>query len=178
MKKIIISIFVFALLASTVAYAERGTRYNDDDDNDTATSTRSERRDKNKERNGTSTRSDLKNKNASSTVDLSCVSKAVSVREDSISSAWTTLDDEMTNILSDRKLALITAWAITDSKERRSEVKEIWKTSKADKKSASSDYKQTKKSAWSEFKKSAKKCGGSDGMDASGESEAGEKIEI
>lgn len=163
MKKIIMGIFVFALLASTAVYAERGSR--DGQDDDTATSTKSEIRNK-------------KNKNATSTVDISCVSLAVSAREDAIMTAWNSFNEEITSILTERKSNLVTAWSITDSKERRAEIKKIWNSSKKDKKVAGTELKKTKKSTWAEYKKAAKDCGGSVGEDASGESEAGEKVEV
>ncbi len=167
MKKIIIGVFVLALLVSSVAYADRGSRDDRDDDTTTATSTKSELR--NKKNNS---------RNASSTVNVTCVSKAVSEREDDVMDAWEAFDTKITAILTERKSDLITAWTLTDSKERRSEVKKVWETAKKDKKAASAEYKKAKKAVWAEFKKEAKACGGTDGMEASGESDGSEKIEI
>lgn len=167
MKKIIVGIFVFALLASTAVYAERGSR--DGRDDDTATSTKSEIRKEMRNK---------KNKNGTSTVDISCVSLAVSTREDAIMKAWTSFNTEVTSTLTERKAGLVTAWGLTDAKERRAEIKKIWDSSKKDKKAAGAEFKKTKRAAWDEFKKASKACGGSVGSDASGESEAGDEFEI
>jgi hypothetical protein len=162
MKKVIIGIFVFALLASTAAYAERGSR--DGRDDDTATSTKSESR--------------KKGKTYATSTDGVCVSTAVAKREDAILGAWNTLDDTVEDILKDRKAALVSAWALSDVKERKSAVKDAWTTSKKERKEAASEYKKAKKDAWAMYKKEARACGGGVGNEASGESEAGEKLEI
>lgn len=172
MKKVIIGVFVLMLLVSTTVFAEKGRGGRDDrSGDDHATSTKSEIL-KGKFKNASSTKDALKN------VDATCVSAAVSAREDAIMDAWTTFNTDVTTILTNRKTALVSAWAITDSKERRTAVKDAWATAKKDRKETAAEYKKVKKEAWAEFKTAAKACGGSDGMDASGESESGEKVEI
>lgn len=175
MKKIIIGVFVLTLLVSTSAYAERGRGGRDNKSEDSfATSTKSELRDrmKDKSKNASSTKDIYKN------IDATCVSEAVLVREDAITSAWSAFNTDVTDVLTARKTALTNAWAITDAKERKTAVRQAWETSKKDRKSAALEYKTAKKNAWSTFKTSAKACGGSDGIEASGESESGEKVEI
>lgn len=161
--------FVFALLVSTVAYAERGTREERE-----LRSEKVEKAEKLKDRlkNASSTRETLKN------VDTSCVASAVAEREDSIVDAWSTLDTEVVKILENRKSSLVSAWALSDAKERKAALKEVWSTSKKDRKEAVAEYKKVKKDAWVEFKQAARACGGSVGSEAVGESETGEKLEI
>jgi hypothetical protein len=125
-----------------------------------------------KNKNATSTKDVLKN------VDATCVSAAVSEREDAIMSAWTAFNMDITTTLITRKSSLVNAWALTDAKERRSAVKDAWATAKKDRKEIAAEYKKVKKDIWAEFKVEAKKCGGSEGIDASGESESSEKVEI
>ena len=173
MKKIVIGIFVCALLVSSVAYAERGR--------DSRKEMRAEKAEKLK--NATSTR-EMKLKNASSTkemlknVDASCVATAVAAREDSIMSAWVSFQADVTTLMEDRKEQLVSAWSIEDQGERRAKLKEIAKTIKSTKKETSKEYKDARKEAWEEFKSDAKACGGAEGSEASREMEAGEKFEI
>ncbi|MEN9921281.1 MAG: hypothetical protein RLZZ517_259 [Candidatus Parcubacteria bacterium] len=173
-KTILTGVFVIALLASTTVFAERGRGGRDDvsgDDSRNASSTRSEIL-KGKFKNASSTKDGLKN------VDATCVSTAVSTREDAIMAAWTTFNTDVTETLTARKSALVAAWAKSDSKERRAAVKDAWANAKKERKAAALEYKNAKKAAWATFKTEAKKCGGSEGSDASGESESGEKVEI
>lgn len=154
--------FVFALLASTAVYAERGSRYNRD--NDTATSTKSELQ-------------KVKNRIEKST-DASCVVEAISDRENSLITAWSTLDTQVVKILETRKEKLASAWSISDTKERKKATKEILSSSKKERKEAASEYKKMKKETWAEFKEAARACGTEVGSEAAGESESSEKIEI
>lgn len=122
--------------------------------------------------------SDRENKVRASAVDISCVSTAVGVREDALLSAWNKFDDAVTAVLTARKSALISAWALTDRSARRSAVKEAWSTARKDRKSATATYKSERKTAWSTFKTSAKACGGDVGDEASSDGDKKETVEI
>lgn len=132
------------------------------------------------ERTSTSTIKENRGKNlrAASSTDIACISLAVGKREDAIAKSWGDFDDRITESLTDRKAALISAWSLTDKEARKPAVKKAWSDAKNDRKEAASTYKTEKKTIWSTFKKEAKACGGSAGSEASGESESGEKVEI
>jgi hypothetical protein len=95
-------------------------------------------------------------KNASSTVDRTCMATAVSVRETSIATAWTSFNTKMVTALSDRKTGLIDAWNMTDGQERNQAIKAAWKAWKTDKKSINTSLKNDRKAAWDTFKSTAK----------------------
>src|SRR3989344_9539277 len=98
MKKIILGLSLFALVATSVALAE----YN------------------------TGTTANTREGAAVKTVNVSCVSTAVGSREDALLSAWSKFDDAVTAVLAARKSALISAWALTDAKARKKAVKDAW----------------------------------------------------
>ncbi len=152
MKKVIFSIFAGALLLAVTVSAEDSIRKTE--------------------------RERVEKAEKAKTVDNACVSSLISTREDSIMSAWKTLTSKLETSLTTRKTDLVSAWNLTDTKERRDTIKEIWKKNKTEKREASAEYKKAKKLAWSTFKTEVKKCGGSVASEAQGESEAGEKLEI
>ncbi len=152
MKYLTVSMFVLALLVGPFALAKEGS-----DD------VRTER---------------SKKTTVAKTVDISCVAKAVEVREDALATSWGKFDDTVTSVLAARKTALMSAWSLTDAKARRDAVKAAWATAKKDRRAAATTYKAEKKAAWATFKTSAKACGGTDGSEASGESDSKESVEI
>lgn len=95
-------------------------------------------------------------KNASSTIDRTCMATAVSVREASIATAWTTFSDKMATGLSNRRNSLVEAWNIADTNERNQALTTAWKTWKSDKKSVGTQLKNSRKAAWDTFKNTAK----------------------
>lgn len=95
-------------------------------------------------------------KNASSTADRTCMATAVSVREASIATAWTTFSDKMATGLSNRRNSLVAGWNIADANERNQALTTAWKTWKTDKKSVSEQLKNSRKAAWDTFKNTAK----------------------
>lgn len=109
-----------------------------------------------KMRGGDKASSTPKVKNASSTVDRTCMATAVATRETSVASAWTTFTTKMTEALATRKSGLVNAWNITDAKERHQALTAVWKTSKTATKSAHEQLKSSRKAAWETFKSTAK----------------------
>lgn len=95
-------------------------------------------------------------RNASSTVDRTCMSTAVVARENSVASAWTTFNTDIIAALTDRKNALIAAWNMTDTKTRNTAIESAWKEWKTEKKSATTELKSDRKAAWDTFKNTAK----------------------
>lgn len=102
----------------------------------------------------TSTRPE-KDRNASSTVNRTCMATAVSVREVSIKTAWTTFTGSMTNSLDKRATALVAAWNSTSSSSRDAS-KSAWTTWRSDSKAAHTKLRSDRKAAWEMFKKTAK----------------------
>lgn len=96
-----------------------------------------------------------KEKRASTTVNRTCMAEAVSVREASIKTAWTTYTGSMTNGLDTRSAALIAAWSDTTTNSKTAN-KAAWSTWKSDTKAAHSKLRTDRKSAWETFKKTAK----------------------
>lgn len=152
MKTLTVSMLVLALLVGPVALAKEGS-----DD------VRTER---------------SKKTTVATNVDISCVGKAVDVRETALITAWSTFNTSVTTILSARKTALISAWSLTDAQARRDAVKTAWATAKKDRKAAALTYKTERKNVWATFKTSAKACGGTDGSEGSKESDSKETVEI
>jgi hypothetical protein len=150
MKKAILSLFLLSLMVSPLTYV-----FADDDESEESSSS-----------------------GKSKTVDIACVSAAVSTREDSIISAWGKFDDSITASLTARKAALVTAWTLTDASARKKAVRAAWETARKSRKEASKLYKGERRSAWNTFKSAVKKCGGSVGDDASKESDSTENVSI
>jgi len=117
-------------------------------------------------------------KKISKNVDVACVATAVGKREDALLKSWQTFDDAVEATFAARKSALVSAWSLSDAKERKTAVKKALSEAKSARKAAASTLKTSKKSTWSTFKSEAKACGGAAGSEASLESEAGEKVEI
>ncbi len=107
---------------------------------------------------------------AKKNVDISCVSAAVSVREDALLSAWSKFNTSVSATLSARKSALVSAWGLTDAKARKEAVKAAWSTANKSRREAASTYKSERKAAWTAFKTAARACGGTTGSEAALES--------
>ena len=95
-------------------------------------------------------------KNASSTVDRTCMATAIVARETSIATAWTSFNTKIMTALTNRKNGLVTAWNITDTKERNQSLATAWKNWKTEKKSVHEQLKGDRKAAWDTFKNTAK----------------------
>lgn len=95
-------------------------------------------------------------KNASTTVDRTCMATAVVARENTVASAWTAFNTKMTEALAARKSGLVDAWNMTDAKERKQALMSVWKTSRTATKSAHEQLKTSRKAAWETFKSTAK----------------------
>lgn len=150
MKNLVLGFFVLSMLVAPVAFAERGS--------------------------GETMK--VKSGSSKTNVDITCVGKAVSTREDAIISAWGKFDDAVTAVLTARKTALTNAWSLTDASARKSAVRSAWSTAKKDRKAATDTYKKERKAAWDDFKKAAKACGGDAGDDASDEKDSGSSVSL
>lgn len=95
-------------------------------------------------------------KNASSTVDRTCMATAIVARENSINTAWTSFNTIIISALTSRKNGLVAAWNITDTKERNQALTTAWKTWKTEKMLAHGKLKSERKAAWETFKTTAK----------------------
>ncbi len=89
-------------------------------------------------------------------IDTTCMSSAVGVRETALITAWTDLNTTLTTSLTDRKTALVSAWALTDIKERNNTMKTVWSDWNKDKKDAHTKFRAERKIAWDAFKKTVK----------------------
>jgi hypothetical protein len=95
-------------------------------------------------------------KNASSTVDRTCMATAVAAREDSIATAWSAFSKMQVDTHANRKLKLIEAWNMTDAKARNQALTATWKTSRSNMQSAREQLNKTRTGAWEIFKSTAK----------------------
>lgn len=94
-------------------------------------------------------------KMSSSTVDRTCMATAVTVREDSLASAWSTFNTKIVKSLEERQASLVSAWNTTDTKVGADSAKSAWSAWKADKKSAHEQIRKDRKAAWETFKTTA-----------------------
>jgi len=97
----------------------------------------------------------MKDKRASSTVDRTCMAAAVSVREASIKTGWTTFSNSLTSGLDKRAASLASAWN-SSTEGSRDGIKTAWSTWRDDSKAAHTKLRADRKSAWETFKKTAK----------------------
>ncbi len=95
-------------------------------------------------------------KNSSSTVDKTCMATAVVTRETSLTTAWSSFNTKIMSALTVRKNGLISAWNITDAKERQQSLTTVWKAWKTASKSAHEALKSERKAAWETFKSTGK----------------------
>lgn len=112
--------------------------------------------------NATSTSSFASSRASSaSTTDVSCIKTAVEAREGKIIENQTNFSSEMKTVLETRKNALISAWGVTDAKNRKTDIKSAWNNFKTSSKVLTKAIKENNKSAWSTFEASRKACKGS-----------------
>src|SRR3989338_4287162 len=78
-------------------------------------------------------------------VDLSCMQDAISTREDGIATAFDTFNEDVAEALAARKTALVAAWGIESTADR-----------KKAKKAAHTELKSERKQVWADFKTTAK----------------------
>ena len=102
----------------------------------------------------TSTRP-VKDKTASTTVNRTCMATAVSVREASIKTAWTTFSGSMLSNLDKRSTTLIAAWN-GSADGSRDAIKTAWSTWRSDSSAAHTKLRTDRKGAWETFKQTAK----------------------
>ncbi len=93
---------------------------------------------------------------ATKKVDASCVADAVEVREDALIGAWGDFSSTMETALEVRKAKLVSAWEMSDPKERVKTLKETWKGWREDRKDAHTELRKDRKAAWDAFKKTVK----------------------
>ena len=110
-------------------------------------------RDRNASSTATSTKP-VKDKTASTTVNRTCMATAVSVREASIKTAWTTFSGSMLSNLDQRSTALVTAWN-GSADGSRDAIKTAWSAWRTDTKAAHTKLRSDRKATWETFKKAA-----------------------
>ncbi len=98
-------------------------------------------------------------KNNKKVVDIACMQQAIEKRDTAIISGLDAYYAVTEASLQTRKETMKTAWAITDVKERRTALKDAWKTYRETIKIARNSFKTAKKSAWQQFYADRKTCG-------------------
>lgn len=100
---------------------------------------------------------------ASTTIDVACVQKAIGVREDALIQAFDAFAVSSKAALSARKDALVLAWAKTDPQERRLARKAAYDAHKEVMRKAHDAIRSARKAAWATFNTEVKKCPGANG---------------
>ncbi|MFM2423810.1 MAG: hypothetical protein RLZZ70_197 [Candidatus Parcubacteria bacterium] len=103
----------------------------------------------------TKDKTEREGKQASSTIDRTCMATAVATREAAIGSAWKDFSADMTSALTKRTEAMVAAWNGSDTGSREA-LKKAWATWRTDSKAAHTGLKADRKAAWDAFKKTAK----------------------
>ena len=91
-------------------------------------------------------------------LDLACIQTAVGKRETAVITASNTLATSIKSALESRKTALISAWGITNAKERRAARNLAWSTFKTAQKAARNAHLASVKYAWATWKTDATNC--------------------
>ncbi len=104
---------------------------------------------------------------ASTTIDVACVQKAIGIREDALVAAFDIFASSSKTALIARKDALVLAWAKTDAKERRTLRKAAYDAHKEAMRKAHEAIKSARKAAWTTFNTEVKKCAGANGYSES-----------
>lgn len=95
-------------------------------------------------------------------VDMQCLVKAVTSREDALIAASSANAEAISAAFSHRKTALLAAYAQTDKAALRKAVAAAWKSFDADRKTAGKAWMTSRSASWQTFRTSAKACGAAD----------------
>lgn len=104
----------------------------------------------------TTTKTQLKEKRTARNVDASCMQSAVTTRENSLLSAFSTFHEDIEEALTTRMEALETAWGLSAGKDRTKALASAWKTWKTDHKKITGEFRTSRKAAWDTFKATVK----------------------
>lgn len=105
---------------------------------------------------------DIKSDKTLGQVDIACVQKAVTIREDGLISALDTFSASTKSALVIRKQSLLNAWAKTDATERRASRKDAYEAYRLSMKKAHQVLNTSKKTAWNTFNTEVRKCSGAE----------------
>lgn len=89
---------------------------------------------------------------------LACVRTAIIVRENALSSQFSTLASVVTSAHAVRSSALANAWTLTDATARRQTIDSAWATWKSSVRVARETRKTAHKSTWDTFRTSVRAC--------------------
>jgi len=92
------------------------------------------------------------------TINISCVKKAVLLREQKLIMVHQEHSSMFNKALIDRQTALSSAWDLTDVKARKAAVKKAWDKFSIAKKDSSNKLKKLVQIIWTSYKSDAKKC--------------------
>ena len=90
--------------------------------------------------------------------DINCVKTAVDKRETAIQSTLDAFYNSVKSAFQARKTALLTAWGITDAKQRQVAIKDAWKTFTTAYKTARKTFNTARAAAWKQFATDRKAC--------------------
>lgn len=98
-------------------------------------------------------------KNSKKIFDTVCMQNAVNKRENTIISSVNIFSASIKSAMEARKSSLNSAWAISDTNERRTAIKKAWNDFKDKNKEATMGFRTEKKQAWKTFYTERKLCG-------------------
>jgi hypothetical protein len=107
-------------------------------------------------------------------IDLECMKNAVSKREEAVISAYNAYFEAIMTALETRKNDMVSAWTISDLKERNTAINNAWAKYRASVKTALINWQKAKKDAWVQFEKDRVNCKSPE----TGEGEALEQVEV
>lgn len=109
---------------------------------------------------------------------LDCVKDAVVIRENSITSTFTTYSSSMTTAYQNRLSALQSAWSNANPAERKTAVKKAWDDFKTTSKSTIKTMRDGNKTAWETFETARKSCKGGNVTTGSSEDNEGKGVDV
>jgi len=107
----------------------------------------------------------LAKKDATTTLDPTCIKTAIEVRDTAIIAVVEKFDTAIVNALNTRKTALKAAWDKTDKGERRAAIKEVLTTYRKAAQDARQTLRTEKRAAWKKYYTDRKACGVSGASD-------------
>lgn len=104
------------------------------------------------------TRSELKGATSLDMTVIACIKTAITKREDTLSTGYSTYSINIASSYSARKVALLAAWDSSDAKTRRSAVRSADLAFKSSVLSAKKAWNGTRRTTWSVFESERKAC--------------------
>lgn len=105
---------------------------------------------------------------AAGEVNLSCMQQAVSTRETTMLSAFSTYSQTVMTAFQQRMTGLQSAWTIADDTSRKNALKNTWTTYKSSLTNAQKQLQNTRKSVWKTFRDARKNCNAPSSTDPGG----------